>query len=55
MTTLDLFTTFHCRFRKAAMALLLLGFLLITLISCKPEPNPDDDRRVSIRIEKNHL
>jgi hypothetical protein len=53
MTTLNLFTTSHCRLRKAAMVL-LLGFLLITLISCKPEPNPDDDRRVSIRIEKNH-
>ena len=47
MKALNLFTTSHCSLRRAATVLLFFGLLLIALVSCKPESNPDDDRRVS--------
>lgn len=42
---------FHLR--KALVALFFAAVLIIAIGSCKPEPDPIDDRRVSIGTENN--
>ena len=39
--------------RKALVALFFAAVLIIAIGSCKPEPDPIDDRRVSIGTENN--
>lgn len=53
MMTLDLSTTFRFSLRKALVALFFAAVLIIAIGSCKPEPDPIDDRRVSIGTENN--